>query len=487
MSDQFDDELTDEEGVSFADLLDEYSADGKDNLQVGDKIKGRIISIGKESVFVDTGTKIDGTVDIKELLDEEQNLALKEGDELELYVMSIDESEVVLSKALSGIGGIHMLKDAYQNGIPVEGKVTGVCNGGFNVSVMKRRAFCPISQMDAKFVDNQDEYVGQTYEFAILQFEENGRNIVVSRRKLLEIEIEKQRAAFLEQLSDGSVVDGKVTKLMPYGAFVELVPGLEGMVHISEMSWAKVQKTEDVLTRGQKVKVAVLEVKPPKDDKKQPKISLSIKQLSEDPWDTVAEKFKNGDKVSGKVTRCMPFGAFVEIEPGIEGLVHISEMSYTRRVLKAEDVVTPGDVVSVLVKEIDEKNRRISLSIKEVEGDPWVDINDRFAIGQTVNGTVEQKVDFGLFVRLAPGITGLMPKSNFSKAADTKALDSVKSGDALEVVVDAIDAGSRKLTLSPVAAAGETQWQSYVGDEVSGNSMGDLAAKLQSALEKKKD
>ena len=485
MSDQFNDDLTDEEGVSFADLLDEYSVEGKDNLKVGDKIKGKIISIGKESVFVDTGTKIDGAVDIKELLDENQDLPHVVGDVLELYVMAIDESEVVLSKALSGIGGIHMLKDAYENAIPVEGKVTGTCNGGFNVEVMKRRAFCPISQMDVKFVENQDEYVGQTYEFAIIQFEENGRNVVVSRRKLLEIEQEKQREIFLKDLDEGSTVDGKITKLMPYGAFVELIPGVEGMVHISEMSWAKVQKPEDVLTRGQKVKVVVLDIKPQNGGKKPPKISLSIKQLSEDPWDTVTEKFKTGEKVTGKVTRCMPFGAFVEIEPGIEGLVHISEMSYTKRVLKAEDIVKPGDVVSVLVKEIDTKTRRISLSIKETEGDPWAAIEDQYAIGQTVSGKVEQKVDFGLFVQLTPGVTGLLPKSNFSKAADPKAMDSIKQGDTMDVVVDAIDAGGRKITLSPVASGGETQWKEYVAEE--GSSMGDLAEKLKSALKNKKE
>ena len=485
MSDQFDDELTDEEGVSFADLLDEYSADAKDNLNVGDKIKGKIISIGKDAVFVDTGTKIDGSVERKELLDENGNLPYAVGDILELYVMTMDESEVVLSKALSGVGGIHMLKDAFQNAIPVEGKVTGPCNGGFNVEVLKRRAFCPISQMDVKFVEKQDEYVGQTYEFVIIQFEENGRNIVVSRRKILEAELEKQREAFLKDVKEGSTVDGKITKLMPYGAFVELIPGVEGMIHISELSWAKVQKPEDILTRGQKVKVAVLEIKPQNGGKKPPKIGLSMKQLSEDPWDTITDKFKTGEKVTGKVTRCMPFGAFVEIEPGIEGLVHISEMSYTRRVLKVEDVVKPKDVVSVLIKEIDPKSRRISLSIKEIEGDPWADIEGRYAVGQTVSGKVEQKVDFGLFVQLTPGVTGLLPKSNFNKAGDPKIIDGFKPGDAIEVVVDAIDTDGRKISLSPVASAGETQWKEYATEDQ--GAMGLLAEKLQSALNKKKD
>ena len=487
MADLIDDDIPEEEGESFADLLNAYSPDNKDNPGVGDKIKGKIISIGKENVFVDTGSKIDGAVELKELLDENGAMPFAVGDTLDLYVTKVEESEITLSRAISGAGGANMLKDAYRSAIPVEGKVTGPCKGGFNVEILKRRAFCPISQMDVKFIENQDLYVGQTHQFLITQFEDNGKNIVVSRRRLLEIELEKQRAEFMKDLVPGSILDGTITKIMPYGVFVELSPGVEGMAHISELSWSRIQKPEEVFSQGEKVKAVVLDIKAPEKDRKAPKIALSLKQLSSDPWDTVQDRYQAGQKITGTVTRCMAFGAFVELEPGIEGLVHISEMSHTRRVLKTEDVMPPGAAVTVLIKEIDSKNRRISLSLKEMEGDPWESVPAQFQVGKTVTGQMEQKADFGWFIQLTPGVIGLMPKSNAAKAADPRTMDKLKPGDAIPVLIDAIDTAGRKITLSPADGGGEAQWQEYKKEPEQSQGFGSLAEKLQSALNRKKD
>ena len=369
MSDNLNNETQDNEEESFAELLESYGFGMKDDLRIGDKITAKIISIGKDTVFMDAGTKVDGIVERAELLDDEGNMPFSEGDEIELYVVALDEHEMRLSKAISGIGGFDILYDAFKNEIPVEGKITETCKGGFNVDLLQRRAFCPMSQIDVKYVEAPEGYVGQTYEFLIVQFEENGRNIVVSRRKLLAQAMEKEKEVFFSTLKKGDILKGRVIKLMPYGAFVELIPGVEGMVHISELSWSRVEKIEEIVRPEDTVTVKVIDMADG-DKKNQKKISLSMRQLDSDPWDTVSEKIHPGDKLIGKVTRCMKFGVFVEIVPGIEGLVHISEMSYVKRVINPEDVVTPGEKVSVLVKELDAKGRRISLSIRDCPGRP---------------------------------------------------------------------------------------------------------------------
>lgn len=479
MNENSENEHPDEE-ESFADLLDSYSSRMKDDLQVGDKIAGKIISIGKDSVFLDTGTKIDGAVDKSELLDDEGNLAYAEGDTLDLYVVAFDDHEIRLSRAISGIGGLNMLQDAYANAIPVEGKVSATCKGGFHVEIFQRRASCPISQMDITYIETPEDYVGNSYEFLVTQLEARGKNIVVSRRKILTEAMEKEKAAFLDSLKEGDRMEGRVTKVMPYGAFVELVPGVEGLVHVSELSWSRVEKPEAVVRTGDPVSVVVTSMGG-KDKKGQPKISLSMKQVASDPWDSAASTWRPGDKVSGTVTRCAKFGAFVEISPGIEGLVHISEMSYVKRVVRPEDIVQPGDTVSVLVKEVDPDNRRMSLSLRDAEGDPWADVSEKFSTGQKVMGTLEKKEPFGYFITLEPGITGLLPRSKIQRAAVSGDIEKLKEGDSLPVFIEEIRAQDRKITLAPGDDAEEGAWESFAATRDT-PSMSDLAEKLQQAL-----
>ena len=485
MSEKFDNENQENEGESFAELFESYSSGMKDDLQIGDRIKGKIISIGKDSVFMDTGTKIDGTVERAELLDGDGNMPFTEGDEIELYVVAIDDHEISLSRAISGIGGLELLKDAFEKAIPVEGKISATCKGGFHVEILQKRAFCPISQIDVNYTETPEDYVGQTCQFLITQFGEGGRNIIVSRRKLLAMAIEKEKEAFFSTLKAGDVFKGRVTRLMPYGAFVELIPGVEGMVHISELSWSRAEKTEEVVNANDTVSVKVIAVADG-EKKNQKKISLSMKQVDTDPWDKVADNFQPGMKVSGKVIRCMNFGVFVEIAPGIEGLVHISEMSYLKRIINPGDVVTAGETVSVVIREVDAKGRRISLSIRDALGDPWLEVPGKFSVGQVVIGTLEKKEKFGYFISLAPGITGLLPKSKFSAAEKPGLIEQLKTGDPIAVTLEEIHPLDRKITLAPGDAKEEGAWKSFA-QAASPAPVSDLAEKLRLAMESRKN
>lgn len=474
-------ESNDEPEESFAEMFEAYSAGMKEDLRVGDKLKTRIIAISDSAVFVDTGTKTDGVVEIGELKDEDGQLPYAVGDELELYVIAMDESEVRLSRAITGLGGLDMLKGAYSGHIPVEGRVVQTIKGGFQVEVLKRRAFCPISQIDTMYVETPETYVGQTFQFIIKKLTENGRNIVLSRRDLLEAEQKKAQEEFLQNLDMEKIYNGRVTRLMPYGAFVELSPGLEGMVHISELSWSRLEKAEDAVQPGEQIKVKVLRVE---EGKKGKKISLSVKQAQGDPWDQLADSVQPGQTITGKVTRCADFGAFVQILPGVEGLVHVSEMSYTQRVHKASDLVSPGQMISVVVKEIDIAKRRIGLSMREAEGDPWQTIDQKFSKGQPVEGKVEKQERFGVFVQLVPGIVGLLPKSAISRSPSAAQIEKLKAGDPIAVAIDTINAAERKISLKPRDIEDEDQWRQFQTG-ADNSSMGVLGEKLSKMLNKK--
>ena len=467
---------------NFAELFEQYSEGAGDNVRLGDQLQGTIISIGEKSVFVDTGTKIDGVVDREELLDEQGECSCAVGDSLTLYVVARSEHEIVLSKAISGVGGLNMLQEAFENKVPVEGSVVEACKGGFHVQMMKRRAFCPVSQIDTHYVEDTEPFIGNTYEFLITKLEEKGRNIVVSRRSLLERQQKEAAKAFMETVSVGDILEGKVVRIKEFGAFVELVPGVEGMVHISELSWSRVQRPEDVVALNDMVKVRLLGID--QLDNGQLKLSLSMKQAMGDPWDKVMEKFHPGDKILGKVVRCAPFGAFVELVPGIDGLVHISEMSYTKRVLKPEDEVKPGETVSVIIKTIEPEKRRISLSIRETFGDPWADVSAKYAKGQAVQGTVEKKEKFGFFVQLEPGITGLLPLSLIRKSESAKDIEKLEVGATVAVRIETVNPEERKISLMPGDARESGDWKKFA--EPVPTSMGNLGNLLQAAMDKKK-
>ncbi|MBL0712548.1 MAG: 30S ribosomal protein S1 [Desulfosarcina sp.] len=473
-----------EEEMSFADMLAAYDDGRSETLQIGDKVSVKIIAIGRESVFVDTGTKIDGTVDRAELTAEDGELSCTVGDALDLYVVDMKEGEIHLSKALAGAGGLELLREARHSQMPVEGKVQATCKGGFEILMVQRRAFCPVSQMDARYVENPEDYVGQDLLFLITRFEENGRNIVVSRRRLLEKEQAEAQQAFLATTAPGALCDGKITRIVPFGAFVELIPGLEGLVHISELAWSRVEDPKDVVAEGQTVTVKILGIEDG-DKPGRKKIALSVKQALGDPWQTDIERFQPEMVVPARITRCMPFGAFAELLPGIEGLIHISALSFTRHVRKPEDIVAPGESVTVMIKSIDRENRKIALSLKDVAGDPWQSVSDKYREGQIIEGLVEKRAGFGLLITLEPGITGLLPKSRIGEARAPGRIETMKPGDKLAVVIEKIDADQRRISLGPGDRAEDKNWQQF-SPASGGKSMGALAEKLQAALDARK-
>lgn len=477
-NDIFESETNEEE--NFADLFESYMTEQVD-IQVGDKIRGEIIAVGDKNIFINTGTKTDGVVEKSELLNDANELECKTGDILDLYVVAIADGEIRLSKSISGAGGDRLLYDAYQNHIPVEGKVTEKCKGGFRVSVMKKSAFCPISQMDTRYVENEDEYVGQTFNFLISKFEQRGKNMVVSRRDLLRQEQEAAKKEFFKTAKPEDMVAGTVVAIKPYGVFVEIVPGVEGMIHISELAWSRVGHPNEIYSVNDPVTAKIIDINP-----ETSKIALSVRQASADPWETIHQQFKVGDKINGKVTRCADFGAFVEIAPGIEGLVHVSEMSYLKRIVRAEDVVSPGETVAVTIKDIDAEKKRVSLSMKDAQGDPWLNIGRKYTVGKVYSGRIEKKESFGYFINLEPGVTGLLPKSKINNAPNATEIEKLKIDDPISVKVEEIHATNRKITLG-VEGDG-SDWKKFAPQKKtpsSSGSLGDLGEKLRSALKSK--
>jgi small subunit ribosomal protein S1 len=370
----------------FAKMLGESFKTSSKKLKVGDRIRGKILVVGREEVFVTTGTQNDGTVHRRDLLDADGNFPFKVDDVIDLYVIQVRGTEIRLSKNATDRNLAEDLEDAFDKMLPIPGRVVEVCKGGVRVNIKGKLAFCPISQLDSKHVEGTgEEYVGKSFDFRITQFAEGGRNIVVSRKKLLVEERELGTASFLEETKDGAIVQGKVVRMEPFGAFVELTPGVDGLVHISEIAWSRIGAPSEVLTLGQEVTVKLLR-REVIDGRA--KISLSIKQASDRPLsagnpsggsasaggsntalakDDPFAKFAVGQLFTGKVNRKEVYGFFVEIEPGVTGLLHISR-TQDQSDFRFEKVKV-GDPIAVQIAEIKGAERQIALSLPRDAGE----------------------------------------------------------------------------------------------------------------------
>lgn len=354
----------------FAALLGEFEKEragaGRRDPKVGDKVRGKIVSIQGESLFIDLGAKTEGVADIEEFADADGNLTVNIGDSVESVVSGRDEDSGTLllgTRHARRLHGSEGLRQAFEQKLPVEGHISGTTKGGIEVEMSGVRAFCPASQVSNRYVEEMESLVGQRLAFRITKFEVGRHtNLVVSRRALLE---EEERARAVEtraRLEVGAVLQGTVTALKEFGAFVDL-GGVQGMVHISELAFGHVRHPKEVLTVGQQIEVSVLRIEQSDNPKHPEKIALSLRALEKDPWQEAQQKFPAGAQVQGIVTRIQPFGAFVELSPGIDGLVHISELGAGRRVNHPQEVVKVGDRVNATVLGVDTEKRRISLSL----------------------------------------------------------------------------------------------------------------------------
>lgn len=444
-NDNFFEDNTDEKGSSdqLMKMIENYDKKLVTDINPGSKVTGTVTRIGSEFVFIDIGSKNEALMKLAEFPVENESPNVKIGDKITAFVVSNVNNETILSKSLGGhSAAIQELIDAMESKVPVEGKVTGVNKGGLNVKVMGHKAFCPVSQIDIKFTDDVNTYLGKTYDFIISRITEGGRNIVLSRIPLLEQNLESKLDNYKGSIPEHKVFRGRIARITDFGLFIDM-GDLEGLVHISEVSWERANNLNDSFSVGQEVEYIILNI-----EKKQPlrnsKISLSIKQVLDNPWVNINKSISVGQSVQGKVTRITNFGAFVEIVPGVEGLVHISEMSWGKRIHHPSEVVQEGALVSVNVLNIDSSKKTISLSLKDVSNDPWKDVESRFPIGSEVNGIVSKKTKFGYFIDLAEGITGLLVFSNI--VSDKK--DSLKDGDQVAVYIESIDKDNRRISLS---------------------------------------
>lgn len=471
MRDLFDDDNNDKDSSEFARLFENSIQGIESKLTVGDRVKSEILSIGKEEVFVSTGTVDDGQVMKKDLVDENGQFSHKVGDSLDLFVTRVQGGQILLSPKATAKNIAEDLEDAFDMMLPVEGRVTEVINGGFRVSVLGKTAFCPISQIDLKRVDDGEAYVGRKFEFIITQFSERGRNIVVSRRKLLEEQREVSQTAFADDHRPGDVLKGVVSRLEKFGAFIEVATGLEGLCHISELSWSRVADPSEVVSVGQAVSVKVLKIE---DGNGRLNISLSLKQVDAEPWTQLPDSLREGQVVEGRVTRCLKFGAFVELAPGIEGLIPLSEMSYTKRVVKSDDLIKEGEKVSVLIKEIRADERRMLLSLKDAGADPWVMFIEQNPEGSIIKGRVERREPYGLFVRLGEGVVALLPKSKAMENPEFP-FEKLKTGDETVVQISEIKRAERKISLCAPLDPEAGDWRDYSAGKAASsfNSLGD--------------
>ena len=345
----------------FAELLEESDKQNYREVSTGDKVTGTLREIGDAAAFIDFGGRSEASIDIQELRDESGELKYKTGDTIEAFVASTD-GEIRLAFSLR-VSSRQLLRQAHQNDMPIAGKVTGFNTGGLVVNIGGLRAFCPMSQIDTGYCDDPASYAGQTHNFKIVEL--RGRNnVVVSRRAYLEEENRKKADEMRQKLSEDEEKTGTITRIEHFGAFVDL-GGVEGLVHVSEISHTRVKNPRSVLKKGEEVRVKIIGLK--NLGKRNERISLSIKALEKDPWDTVAERYRANSIITGKVVSIQNFGAFVELEPGIEGLIHISQFVSGKRISNPSEVVSAGQEVKALIREIDSRKKRISLSMRAVE------------------------------------------------------------------------------------------------------------------------
>jgi len=452
-------------------------------LDQGELVEGKIVSIGPEVALVDVGRKGEAVMDIAELKNADGEFEVKLGDRVQVMVVSTSGGLTVSRKLAGAAASDRQVEAAFQTGLPVEGKVEREVKGGYEVRIGRRRAFCPVSQIDLRGRE-PSAHEGHVYQFRIIEYKEDGANIVLSRRALLEDEQRANAAKVRGKIVPGAVMTGHVTSVREFGAFVDLGAGVQGLLHVSEMAWSRVSDPAEMVKAGEEITVKVLRV----DDDKQ-KISLGLKQLSADPWSRVPEVYKVGQRLPGRVTRVAQFGAFVELEPGVEALAHASTFEPTGRSGGWAGQVAPGTTGTFEILAIDLEQKRIGVALVQeswARAEGATGARPGIVPGARLTGKVERYEKFGVFVFLAPGRTGVIPMSETGVAKEGDVQRALPVGADVEVIVLEVDPSGRRIRLSAKAVL-EAREAEEVREWVESNAppaegSGILADKLRSAL-----
>lgn len=453
-----DDVMFDEKDAqAFKAMLDQRGADVSIDepaaMIPGAVLKGRIVEITKDHVVVDVGLKSEGLVPMEEFSDPSQ-IVLNGEVEVLLDQAEDDNGQIVLSREKAErLRQWEYILQHCEEGSIVKGRVLRKVKGGLMVDI-GMEAFLPGSQIDNKRIKNLDDYLDKTYEFKILKINIERKNVVVSRRELLEAERVSKKAEVLERIQEGDIREGTVKNITDFGVFLDL-DGIDGLLHITDMTWKRIKHPSEMVQLGDKLKVKILSI-----DKEKGRVALGLKQKEPNPWDQIEQKYPPGTRVKGKIVNLLPYGAFIEIEPGIEGLIHVSEMSWVKNVTDPSDVVKKGDDVEAVVLSVQKDEGKISLGIKQTEHNPWDDVQNKYQVGKNVKAEIKSLTNYGAFVELEPGVEGLIHISDLSWIKKVSHPSEVlRKGDVVDAVILSVDKDSKKITLG-VKQLSDNPWES---------------------------
>ena len=430
----------------------------------GSIIKGTVVAITKDNVLVDAGLKSESVISIDQFKSLTGEVEVSVGDEVDVSLKATDDGfgETILSRDdAKRHEAWQVLEKAYEEKETIIGVINGKVKGGFTVEVSNIRAFLPGSLVDVRPIRDTTHLEGKDLEFKVIKLDQKRNNVVVSRRAVIESESSVERDELLASLAEGIEVKGIVKNLTDYGAFVDL-GGIDGLLHITDMAWKRVKHPSEIVNVGDEIQVKVL-----KFDRERTRVSLGMKQLGEDPWVAIANRYPEGSKLSGRVTNLTDYGCFVEIQEGVEGLVHVSEMDWTNKNIHPSKVVNLGDTVEVMVLEIDEERRRISLGLKQCIPNPWEEFAKNFNKGDKVSGKIKSITDFGIFIGLDGGIDGLVHLSDISWAGGEEAVREYKKGDEISAVVLQVDPERERISLG-VKQTEDDPFNQYLADNKKG-------------------
>ena len=448
---------------SFAQLFEQSLASQR--IRPGMILTGLVVEVTPDVVVVNVGLKSEAVIPIEQFKDEQGEIEVKAGDEVEVALDSVEDGtgETRLSREKAKRARTWTrLEEAFNKSEIVSGVITGRVKGGFTVEIDNVRAFLPGSLVDVRPVRDTAYLEGKALEFKVIKLDQKRNNVVVSRRAVVEQEFSAERSALLENLQEGAVVRGSVKNLTDYGAFVDL-GGIDGLLHITDMAWKRVKHPSEVVKVGEEIEVRIL-----KFDRERSRVSLGLKQLGADPWENISRRYPAHTRVFGKVTNIADYGAFVEIEDGVEGLVHVSEMDWTNKNVNPAKVVHTGQEVEVMVLDVDEERRRISLGLKQCQANPWKEFAENYNRGDHVSGQIKSITDFGIFIGLAGNIDGLVHLSDISwDMPGEEAVRSFQKGQQVEAMVLSIDPERERISLG-IKQLAKDPFSSYIAENPKG-------------------